>query len=363
MTKTAKNKEVLDQLYELVVKQASAPKPVASGVPGKEPTIEAVSEKHDHVDQNAVKPEALKPQAHEQKPSTDPSKPVATAKKADETEEVAKEAAPVVVPAEKKAEAPEANVSVEKLGNDILALVQKFANNPVATGVPGKDPKWEAVSEKHEHVDQNAVKPETLAPQAHQQKPSTDPAKPVATAKKAEDEKVDAEKVASYELGKLWADLVIKKAQEEQAEQIKEAGRRDFELLVTQAAAQLKQADSQKVAKAVKTAAVDNSVDMEKAAEAQGAAAFEALYKQAQAEQAIAGIMEQNKQLTAKLAEMEKIQIAKEAEMNSKLMAKQAELDKAAAEEREQQKFAALATHLEQRIVERLQREIAGRPV
>lgn len=362
MTKTAKNKEVLGQLLDLVTKQASAPKPIATGVPGKEPTSGAVSEKHDSVNQNAVGPENNTPQKHEQKPSTDSAKP-AGGKKAEETPVVE---TPVVDTAKVATETPatpvtetttpatEANTSVEKLGKDILELVQKFANNPVATGVPSKDPKWESVNPKHDTVDQNAVKPENNTPQAHSQKPATDPAVPVATAKSAEEQKADADKVASYELGRLWGELVIKQAQEEQLSVLKEAGRRDFELLVTQAAEQMKQA-SRPTEKSASEA-----VDAEKQAEAEGAAAFQALYKQAQVEHAIAQIVAQNEQLTAKLAEFEKNAAAKEAEHKAALAAKQAELDRVAAEEREQQKFAALASLIEQRIAERLRTEVLG---
>lgn len=355
MTKTAKNKEVLDQLYQLVVKQASAPKPVATGVPGKDTNVESVSTEHDTVNQNAVGPENLKPQAHGQKPQTDASTP-AKKKKAEEE-------APTATEEVKKADAASGtNLSVEKLGKEIISLVQKFANNPVATGIPSHDPKWEAVSDKHDTVDQNAVKPETN-PQGYHQKPAKDPAVPVAVAKAAEDEKVDTDKVASYELGKLWAEMVLKKAQDEQLEQVKEAGRRDFEALITQAAEQMKQAEK----KQEKTAAVNSTYNAnlsavaEKRAEAEGVEAFNALYKQAQAEQVVAQLIEQNRQIVAKFAELENVQQVKEAEFKAQLAIKQAEIDKVAAEEREQQKFAALASHLETRIVERLQREVMGK--
>lgn len=347
MTKTAKNKEILGQLYDLVVKQASAPKPTATGVPGKEPAFEAVSEKHDHVDQNAVKPETLKPQQHEQKPSTDSAKPTGGKKAEDSTPEAD---AAAVTPPEKQAEAAP---SVEKLGADILALVQKFASNPVATGIPSHDPKWSAVSDKHDTVDQNAVKPENLGPQSHSQKPAKDPSVPVAHAKAASD--VDADKVASYELGKLWAEMVIKKAQDEQLAQVKEAGRRDFEILISNAAAQMKQAAQ----KQVKTASVNQVQEVEKRAEAEGAAAFHALHKQAQVEQAINQIVQENRMLAAKLAEAENQKQAVLAEAQKQLQVKEAELAQIKADEREQQKFANLAAVLEQRIFDRFSRELA----
>lgn len=362
MTKTAKNKEVLGQLLELVTKQAS-PKPIATGVPGKEPNSGAVSEKHDKVQQNSVGPEHNTPQTFAQKPSTDEAKPTGGKKAEDGAGEqvvasdataTQKAAAEASVTAPVEPQAVEANTSVEKLGQDILALVQKFAENPVATGVPSKDPKWESVNPKHDTVDQNAVKPESNNPQAHNQKPATDPAVPVAQAKSANEKTAEADRAASYELGRLWGELVLKRAQEEQVEQIKEAGRRDFELLVTQAAEQMKQAAKQ----SEKTASV--AVGVEKQAEAEGAAAFQALYKQAQIEQAIAQIVTQNEQLAAKVAEFEKNAAAQEAEHKVALAAKQAELDRIVAEEREQQKFAALASLIEQRLTERLRTEVLG---
>jgi len=338
MTKTAKNKEILQQLHDLVTKTAGAPKPVATGVPGKEPNSEAVSEKHDTVNQNAVGPESNTPQKHDQKPSTDPAKPTG-GKKAEDEEATAPEKAAEEAPA------VAANTSVEKLGQDILSMIQKFANNPVATGIPGKDPVSHAVSDKHDHVDQNSVKPENNNPQNHGQKPATDPSVPVATAKSAE----EAEKAASYELGRLWGELVIKQAYDQQLTQIKEAGRRDFEVLVAQAAEQMKSASKQ----TEKTAAVS-----EKQAEAEGAAAFQNLYKQAQVEQAIGQIVAQNEALAAKIAAFEKEAADKEAAHKTALAAKQAELDRRDAEEREQQKFAQFASLIENRIVERMRTEV-----
>lgn len=356
MTKTARNKEILQQLHDLVTKTAGAPKPVATGVPGKEPESGAVSAKHDTVNQNAVGPENNTPQNHTQKPSSDPAKPTGGKKAEDETATAtAKEgaAAEPTAAAEKTeksaAEAPvaEANASVEKLGRDILGMIQKFANNPVATGVPGKEPASGAISEKHDHVDQNSVKPENNNPQSHGQKPAADPAVPVAHAKSAE----EAEKAASYELGKLWGELVIKQAYDQQLEQIKEAGRRDFEVLVAQAAEQMKSASKQ----TEKTA-----TEAEKQAEAEGAAAFQNLYKQAQIEQAIGQIVAQNEALAAKVAAFEKEAATKEAEHKAALAAKQAELDRREAEEREQQKFAQFASLIENRIMERMRTEVLG---
>ena len=344
MTKSAKNSEILGQLYKLVTKQAGAPKPVATGVPGKEPDSASVSAKHETVDQNAVKPETLAPQHHEQKPSTDPAKPTGGKKAEDETS---------------LAEVPPA-VSVEKLGSEIMALVQKFANNPVATGIPSHDPKWQAVSAKHETVDQNAVKPENN-PQGYHQKPAKDPATPVGTAKAAEDT-VDADKVASYELGKLWAEQLLKKAKDDNLAQIKEAGRRDFEALIATATSQMKQAGLARQEK-YKVAAYNEkqaSDVAEKQAEAQGAAAFQALYKQAQVEQAIAQIVEENRALTAKLAAADHAKVGSENALKVELAAKEAQLAAIVAEEREQQKFAAWTAHLEQRLVSRLQGEAAG---
>ncbi len=78
----------------------------------------------------------------------------------------------------------------------------------------------------------------------------------------------------------------------------KEAGRRDFDTLVAQAAAELEQQQAQEV-------------ENEKQAEYQGAAAFDELFKVAQYE----AVVEENNALRAKLAQVaEQERIVKEAQ-------------------------------------------------
>src|SRR4051812_44636159 len=101
-----KNKEVLDQLYSMVVKEASATatKEAASanakpnnisGVPGSDTNFQSVSEGTESTDKNNVGAEKLKPQNYEQKPATDESAPVKDGVKTSAEEAKAAEAAKV----------------------------------------------------------------------------------------------------------------------------------------------------------------------------------------------------------------------------------------------------------------------------
>lgn len=284
MGKLTKHAEVLTQLHSLVKKQAEEAQKNISGVPGVETKPESVKEEHETTNKNSVGPEN-NPQGYSQKPSTDPSEPVASPKTA------------------------------ESLGNEILDLIRKHADaQDSATGVPGKDLNPEKIDEKNETTDKNSVGPEKNTPQTTgEQKESTDDSKPVASAKsagempealkehleekkekgeskedaekKAEDEVSElASKVASYELGRQFCAALLKAASEgeqDEAQMAKEAGRRDLDLLIAQAAQDL-------------------TPDNEKQAEAEGAAYFEEILKQAALEQAI----KENEELKAKLAEV-----------------------------------------------------------
>jgi outer membrane murein-binding lipoprotein Lpp len=161
-----------------------------------------------------------------------------------------------------------------------------------------------------EHTtDKNKVKPENND-QNYKQKGSSDSSKPVSGAKKAEDsEEVESlvAKVASYELGRQFCAALIKAAAEtstpDEAELMKQAGRRDFDLIISNAAENL-----------------ENSAANEKQAEAAGAAYFDEVVKQAALEEAI----KENQALSAKLAQYEgyfsqlqSIEMAKAAELSA----------------------------------------------
>lgn len=189
------------------------------------------------------------------------------------------------------------------------------------SGEPCKDTKVTSISESTETTDKNGVGADKQnKEQGYEQKPTSDKSEPLKGAKKASADD-DAVKTASYDLGRQFCELLLKNktasvkqdnvklAQEQELQ--KEAGRRDFDTLIAQAAAELEQQQA-------------TSAELDKQAEAQGAAAFDEMYKQAQLE----AIVEENQLLRNKLAEYQ--------------AAEQAALQKQA-EAREEEKFVKMA--------------------
>lgn len=262
MAKLTKHAEVLNQLHTMVKKQAAEAQKNISGTPGEVKAVSVGSE-HESYNKNSVGPENV-PQSYSQKPSEDPAEPLAGAKTAND------------------------------LGAEILDIIRKQAEaQDKVTGAPG-DVKAESVGDDKEKTDKNAVKPENNK-QDYSQKASTDESKPLASAKKAEVEELAA-KVASYELGRQFCAALLKSAGERfepnETELMKEAGRRDFDLLISQAAENLQ-------TEAVEKQAAEQQT--EKQAELAGAAYFDELLKQAALEE----VYEQNQQLAAKVAQYE----------------------------------------------------------
>lgn len=255
MAKLTKHAEVLNQLHSMVKKQAAEAQKNISGAPGADVKSVSVGDQHESYNKNSVGPENV-PQSYSQKPSEDASEPLATAKTAND------------------------------LGTEILDIIRKQAEAADSvTGKPG-DVKSESVGDDQEKVDKNAVKPENNK-QDYSQKGSTDGSKPLANAKKAEVEELAA-KVASYELGRQFCAALLKSAGEQfevsETTLMKEAGRRDFDAMIAQAAENL---ESEKQA--------------EKQAELAGASYFDEMLKQAALQEALT----ENEKLTAKVAEYE----------------------------------------------------------
>jgi hypothetical protein len=255
MGKLTKHAEVLTQLHSLVKKQAEEAQKNISGAP-QEVKSESIKEENEDTNKNSVGPENV-PQGISQKPSDDTSAPTKAA---------------------------------ADLGAEILKLIRKEAE---ATGVPGKDTNPESIDEKHEKVDKNKVKADCNTPQTTgEQKPSTDASAPTENAKSAEEVSELASKVASYELGRQFCAALLKAAsvdsQADESSILKEAGRRDFDNLIAQAAEELENEQSE-----------DLSKQAEDEAEASGAAYFETVLKQAALDEAL----QENEQLKAKLAE------------------------------------------------------------
>jgi hypothetical protein len=265
MAKLTKHAEVLNQLHSMVKKQAEEAQKNVSGAPGQDVKSHSVGDDHESHNKNSIGPEN-QAQGYHQKPSDDASEPLAGAKTA------------------------------EELGTEILNIIRKQADAQSAvTGKPATvNPT--SVGDDQEKVDKNAVKPENNK-QDYEQKASTDESKPLAGAKKAEVEDLAA-KVASYELGRQFCAALLKTAGEQyvpnqEVELMKEAGRRDFDLLIAQAAEDLESSEKQ---------AEDYYFEKEAAeAEQAGAEYFDAVIKQAALEEAVA----ENQKLAATLAEYE----------------------------------------------------------
>ncbi len=309
MAKLTKKAEILNQLHALVNKEAALAQTDVSGKPGVDTKVTSVSESTETTDKNSVGPEKLNnEQKYEQKPATDESTPVASVKSADD---------------------------ISKMATDILdsigAKLKEAEAQTNISGKPGKDTKITSVSDSTETTDKNRVGPEKLNnEQEYEQKPSTDPSEPV-KAKKAEEQV----KEASYKLGAAFCEALVKRAADiKQAEEyaaklelMKQAGRRDFETLIANAAQQLK------IAEAIEAEKLNKAAEL-------GACVFDELVKQAQLDAA----QEEIAQLRAKVAEY--VAIEKEAEARY-------------TEQREQENQVKLAAY----ITEAIKRELSQQPV
>jgi hypothetical protein len=257
--KWQKHAEVLRQMHATIQKKAEAQKNI-SGAPGEDVKSHSISDEHENVNKNAVGPENVV-QGVSQKPSEDSSTPV--------------------------------KISAEALGAEVLDVLRKAS--AAQDKVDGALNTNDAESTEDKPIDKNKIKPENNA-QKVEQKGSTDDSKPVAKTGSEVDEL--AAKVASYELGRQFCASLLKAASTMQAPQVKqaadeaallkEAGRRDFDVLIAQAAADLEETE--------KVASEEVSI---KEAELAGASHFDELLKQASLEQALA----ENEAMRAKLAE------------------------------------------------------------
>jgi hypothetical protein len=279
MAKLQKHAQILDQLHSMVKKQAEEAQKSISGAPGEDVKSVSVGDEHERYSKNSVGPENV-PQGYHQKPSDDSAEPLAKAKTAND------------------------------LGMEILDIIRKQADaQDSVTGAIG-DVKSESVGDDKEKTNKNAVKPENNK-QNYDQKGSSDSSEPLTGAKKAEVEELAA-KVASYELGRQFCAALLKAAGDDYSsnqdvELMKAAGRRDFDLMIAEAAADLEGVSDQEKQAAEEAGAEDfdsflTSSEAEKqAAEQAGATYFDDLLKQAALQEAL----EENQALTAKVAEYE----------------------------------------------------------
>ena len=309
MAKLKKHSEILDQIHSLVRKQAEEAQKV-QGVPSTDTHPAGPDAKSDTIDKNKVTPQDNKNE-FDQKPSVENAGAVVSANGVK-------------------------SASVEELTalkDNILNLLKKAEDAQASVaGKPGEDTKPAGPGQDTNHIDKNKVTPQDNVSEI-KQKPSVEDAGKVvndASVKSAtEDEKLAA-KIAAYNTGAALVHDLLKSAgfaQEKTAEErqfLKEAGRNDMDILISQVAEQLsKQAKPNYTnTQTSKVASDDTSAYeyAEKEAEAAGAAYFDEIYKQA----SDAALIEKVSELEAKLAEVTKVQSAEE-KAKSDQLAKQAQ--------------------------------------
>jgi len=268
MAKINKHASVLDQLHTLVKKQAEAQSTVV-GHPGADTNFKGPEKATETIDKNTVKPEDNKNEFKQ---------------------EASKEEAGKVV-------SKSASDKIAQASAELLELLKKQAEGEgekSVTGVPEGDTKPSGPEKATETIDKNTVKPEDNKNEFKQEASKEEAGKVVSKAAgeasnetskeeykkkdeeakspeftKKEEAKEDNEKrtpdgekiaakIAAYNLGaSLIYDLVKQSSNVKTAEQVallKEAGRRDFDILISQVAEQLKSAapvvtnDQEKVA-------------------------------------------------------------------------------------------------------------------
>lgn len=381
MAKITKHAEFMDTLRGMVVPSTAgvskeAQNPTATGKPGADTHFTSISDKHDTINKNEEGKPENNPQEFKQEKAKDPSDP--TKKHAEE--EAAKLAADKeaqaiksTLPAtgkpdeaaaapnevkQKKAEADETtNTKLAELGAQLIAAIeasqkasgqQKQAEGPTATGKPGADTHFTSISDKHDKVNKNEEgKPESN-PQEFKQEKAKDPSDPT----KKHATVTDIEKDASFELGRQFTRAFLTQfVQEKQASVYKEAGRRDFETLIAQAAAELEQqAEPEKQAQVL----YDETYAQEKQAEEAGAQAFYTLLKQAQEEQQQEQVKAAFEQRYQQLALEKDAAEKKASELAAKLAEREAAIEKKAADEKRAEEFAAWSNHTVNTLLEKL---------
>ena len=261
-----KHAEVLQTLQGMIKASAEEVQTTVTGEPKSDPKKESVPASTETVDKNNVDPKHNTPQVGEQKDSPTEAKVLENAKAgSDELAKMAKE----IVDAAMKA-ASDSKKHTEVQGG--------------ATGVAGDHPKIESVSAKNDNVDKNKVEPQSL-PQNYTQKPSTDKSEPIKHATEVEKEQDLQNKIASFELGRQLAMELINSAGSKQAAELcKDAGRKDMDLMIAEAAANLTEEQKKEKVGAALFDEVNTKAAQEKQAEEAGRQMFDELFKQAQME-------------------------------------------------------------------------------
>ena len=228
MAKLIKSAEQITRLRELVMAKTAEAQDKVTGKPGE---LKAESLPNLEIDKNKTKATELA-QKHEQKPAEGDAVPTKSA-----------------------------NEKLTDLANEILLEAKKAEAQDSVTGKPGE---LKAESLPNLEIDKNKTKATELE-QKHEQKPAEGDAVPT---KKASEIEEMRKKIAAHDLGCLVAASLVGNTKQasvkEETALLKEAARRDVEMLVSQAQEELKN-NSYKLAE----------VELAKQAEALGALTFD----------------------------------------------------------------------------------------
>ena len=406
MAKITKHAAFLEQLHGMVTKEATAGK--ATGKPGGDTNPVSVSESTEHVNKNEEGHPEHNPQEFKQEKASDPSDPTkAHHKKAEaapgttalgsssapEAKAPATPAPEAVKSAEvdpkvvsnapakhgeeapnkveqklaKSAEEAPTNEKLAELGKQLLTALdtmQKQAKAGTATGKPGGDTHPVSVSESTDHVNKNEEGHPEHNPQEFKQEKAKDPSDPTKGGhkdKKAE-EQADLDKEASFELGRQFARTFLTSKTAASVDVYKEAGRRDFETLIAQAASEL---DLEQPAPTAPTAvakvAEDNTKVAEeeqiKQAEEAGAQAFYTMLKQAQDEEKANQVKAAFDQRVNQILAEKKAAEEKAAQLAAKVAEFETNIQKQAEEAKLEAKFATWGSRIVDETISRLKNE------
>ena len=229
MAKLTKSAEQITRLRELVMAKTAEAQDKVTGKPGE---LKAESLPNLEIDKNKTKATELE-QKYEQKPAEGDAVPTKSA-----------------------------NERLTDLANEILLEAKKAEAQDSVTGKPGE---LKAESLPNLEIDKNKTKATELE-QKYEQKPAEGDAVPTKKASEIEDMR---KKIAAHDLGCLVAASLVGNTKQASAVKdetalLKEAARRDVEMLVSQAQEELKQ-NSYKLAEA----------ELAKQAEALGALTFD----------------------------------------------------------------------------------------
>jgi hypothetical protein len=399
MAKIEKHADFIETLHTMITKEGTAG--IVTGVPGKDTNPSSISKETEHINKNEEGHPEKNPQEFKQEKATHPSDP--TKKHAEEgtpTDSETKEAAAKVVdttpakPAtkdsstkvEQKVADAAPNEKLAELGKqllDAINVMNKTGTAGVVSGVPGKDTNPSSISKSTDHVNKNEEGHPEKNPQEFKQEKATHPSDPTKThSKKAEEEALELDKEASFELGRQFARSFLSSNSIAENNIYKEAGRKDFEALIAQASAELDaegkkthhdvvfqgvKKPSVKTEEAVKVAEVNEYLTKQaeeemqvKQAEEAGAQAFYSLLKEAQEQEQVDQIKLAFEQRINGLVNEKNAAEQIATALSNKLAEQTATLEKKAADDQLDAKFAQWGGRVVEEVISRLKHEPAN---